>query len=263
MEPSPSLAAAARDPLSFLPGVAEQLDYYVYALVDPRDDAIFYVGKGKGDRVYQHARHAKKVDLSASRAELKLAQIQEIHRLGLEVRVEIIRHRLGEEVAFQVESAVMDAFLISGKDLTNKVSGHGADRRWRPLADIVAGYVATDVEIDLKDRVALIRISRLFNHELTADELYEKTRQWWRITPGRAEYAFAVYNGIVRAVYRIDPDKWVVWGHPPNQPVDRRMTGRRAFFGERDLVLEERYVWRDVSRYLVRGAQNPIKYVNC
>ena len=24
--------------------------YYVYALVDPRDNRIFYVGKGKGDR---------------------------------------------------------------------------------------------------------------------------------------------------------------------------------------------------------------------
>jgi hypothetical protein len=27
------------------------------ALVDPRDRRIFYVGKGKGHRVYQHARN--------------------------------------------------------------------------------------------------------------------------------------------------------------------------------------------------------------
>jgi hypothetical protein len=28
--------------------VAKQLGYYVYKLIDPRDGAVFYVGKGKG-----------------------------------------------------------------------------------------------------------------------------------------------------------------------------------------------------------------------
>jgi len=27
--------------------------------------------------------------------------------------------------------------------------------------------------------------------------------------------------------------------------------------------MEERYFWKDVSRYLSLGAQNPIRYVNC
>lgn len=29
-------------------------EYFVYALVDPRDGSIFYIGKGKGDRPRQH-----------------------------------------------------------------------------------------------------------------------------------------------------------------------------------------------------------------
>jgi hypothetical protein len=41
------------------------------------------------------------------------------------------------------------------------------------------------------------------------------------------------------------------------------MNGRCAFVGYRDGAMEERYVWRDVSRYLAPGAQNPIKYVSC
>jgi len=42
--------------LSFPLGMAEHLRYYVYALRDPRPGCgIFYVGKGKGNRVYQHA----------------------------------------------------------------------------------------------------------------------------------------------------------------------------------------------------------------
>ena len=36
---------------SFKQSVIEGLKYYVYALVDPRDNRIFYVGKGTGNRV--------------------------------------------------------------------------------------------------------------------------------------------------------------------------------------------------------------------
>jgi hypothetical protein len=41
------------------------------------------------------------------------------------------------------------------------------------------------------------------------------------------------------------------------------MDGRCAFVGYRDGAMEERYAWRDLSRYLAPGAQNPIKYVSC
>ena len=43
----------ARD--SFPEGVAEQLKWYVYRLIDPRNGETFYVGKGKGNRVFAHA----------------------------------------------------------------------------------------------------------------------------------------------------------------------------------------------------------------
>jgi hypothetical protein len=42
-------ADRSEDQLAFLPGVVERLGCYVYALVDPRDGRIFYVGKGKLD----------------------------------------------------------------------------------------------------------------------------------------------------------------------------------------------------------------------
>ena len=34
--------------------VIEQLNYYVFRLVDPRNGQTFYVGKGKGNRIFAH-----------------------------------------------------------------------------------------------------------------------------------------------------------------------------------------------------------------
>ena len=54
---------AADEVFRFLPGVAEKLGWYVYALRDPRDDMAFYVGEGRGDRTYQDAILANKQPL--------------------------------------------------------------------------------------------------------------------------------------------------------------------------------------------------------
>jgi uncharacterized protein len=135
-----------RDPLEFLPGVAEQLGWHVYALRDPRDGAVFYAGKGIGNRIYQHARQVRKL-AGQSSDQLNLARIRDIHDAGLEVRVEIIRHRIPDEKsAYEVEAAVIDSLALMGSDLTNLVGGQGAERGWRPLEDIVAEYAAEPVE---------------------------------------------------------------------------------------------------------------------
>ena len=38
--------------------VVEQLNYYVYRLIDPRNGQTFYVENGKGNRVFQHVKCA-------------------------------------------------------------------------------------------------------------------------------------------------------------------------------------------------------------
>lgn len=243
-----------RDVLSFLPGVAEKLGWYVYALRDPRDNVIFYVGKGKGDRVYQHARHATQV-AGESILTLKLQRIHSIRECGQQVGVEIIRNCIeSSDAAHDIEAAVADAFFLAKVDLTNEIRPPGTEHSWRPLEDIIVRYKAEPVEIANEHRVILIRINRLFHHAITADELYEATRQWWRVDPDhrKPEFAFSVYDGIVRAVYRIDVEGWT-----------RRDDGRRAFTGVADPEMEQQYVWKNVSHYLPTGNQNPIRYINC
>ena len=251
------VSAGARDPLAFLPGVSERFGYYVYALRDPlARDRIFYVGKGVGDRAYHHARHAKRVDKSETSAQLKLDRIRAIHAARREVGVEIIRHELRDEwEAFEIEAAVIDALKIAGVDLTNVVAGQGTSRGWRPLEELIAEYAAEPVEIEPEHRVLLIRLNHAQWRAARGrpDELYERTRASWKVAPQRRrpEWAFAVYDGIARAVYRIEG-----WERTPD--------GQRWLFnGVRDPAMEDRYLWTDVAEYLPRGARNPITYVHC
>jgi len=258
--PSPSVSTRSRDPLSFLPGVGEKLGHYAYALRDPLEDGrIFYIGKGIGDRVYAHARHARRVDPSKTSAELKLTRIQEIHDAGLEVGVELIRHNLRDEAeAFEVEAGVIDVLKIAGIELANVVAGQGAGRGWRPLEEIIAEYAAKPVEIGPEHRVLLIRLNRA--QWLAPGDLYEKTRASWTVKPERHKptWAFSVYGGIVRAVYRIES-----WERPPDEKRVGKDAGRWDFNGVRDIEMEDLYLWTDVSGYLPLGARNPITYVHC
>lgn len=218
------------------------------------------MGKGQGDRAYQHSKAAIGPDRAESRIELKLDRIRKIHERGRDAEVEIVRHGLSsEEVAFEVEAAVIDVFRKGGTKLTNVVAGHGRERGWLPLEHIEAKYAAEPVK--LEHRVLLIRLRVLPE---TEEELYRRTRKWWKLDRQRAEkveLALAVYDGVVRAVYRVDR-----WERPTAKEIsgDQKREGRWGFRGHVDRDMERLYLLRDVRSYLPRGGgQNPIKYVNC
>lgn len=237
--------------LGFLKGMGEKLGYYVYALREP-GGGIFYVGKGKGDRVYQHAVQAKAVGNEKPEA-LKLNTIKRIHNRGQAVGIEIVRHGLTSDEAYEVEAGLMDMLRLTGHHLTNTVIGKGSKSQgYMALDELRARYAAPPIMID--DRVMLVRINRAYRATMSAEELYTATREWWRVSPHhKPDYAFSVYGGIVRAVYAIDPDGW-----------ERQSAGGRwRFAGKQDLEMEKKYGWRDVSAYLPAGAQNPIRFINC
>lgn len=75
-------------------------DYYVYLLIDPRDASPFYVGKGKGSRMFTHARE-RQTRRHANRD--KHARINEIKAAGLEVIVAPLMRFETEAEAFCAE----------------------------------------------------------------------------------------------------------------------------------------------------------------
>ena len=96
--------------------------FYVYALKDPRENpaAIFYVGKGTGNRMDNHLDDQKDSD--------KVQLIKAIEDLGGEVIIEKIVDNLTENQALKIEAELIAAFGIRsrGGKLTNIVrpAGH-------------------------------------------------------------------------------------------------------------------------------------------
>ncbi|MEL7643051.1 MAG: GIY-YIG nuclease family protein, partial [bacterium] len=94
--------------------IADVLKSYVYLYIDPRNNELFYVGKGTEDRLFAHLR-----DQSESK---KVARIAEIRKNGYEPQIDVLRYGLSNSEAALVEAAVID--LIGKDNLTNKVSGY-------------------------------------------------------------------------------------------------------------------------------------------
>lgn len=234
--------------------VAEQLGHYVYLLIDPRNHAIKYVGKGSGNRPLAH--------LSDEHDSNKVEWINELRNIEKTPIIEILRYNLTKSEAFAVEAAAID--IIGLKNLKNEVRGHHSNKYGRMnLNEIQARLSAEDAVID--DSVILVRINRTFKSGMDDEDLYEITRGVWKMGERRnkAKYALAVYRGIVRGVYKIN--QW----HPAGSTKYNWRTDvfdnpeRWEFSGTvADDEIHSKYIFTRVQSYLGKS-QNSIIYINC
>ena len=94
-------------------------NYYVYRLIDPRTSHTLYVGKGCGDRVFQHVSDVKRLVANDEDLEsLKQQLIDEITADGKDVIAVIYRRGLTEKEAFEVEAALIDVGTNPGCKLS-------------------------------------------------------------------------------------------------------------------------------------------------
>jgi hypothetical protein len=76
--------------------------FYVYKLIDPRNNTPFYIGKGKGTRAFSHLNKNSKTNNPR-----KDKKIQEIYSAGLAPVVEMIISDLNEETAYKIEESII------------------------------------------------------------------------------------------------------------------------------------------------------------
>lgn len=233
--------------------IKEYLKYYVYIYIDPENNKIFYVGKGKGDRVFSHLNDSKEND--------KCKRINEIKSRGQMPKIEILIHGLEEEeTALRVEAAVID--LIGIDNLTNTMHGYRSSLYGRlSIEQLIQRY---NKEIaNIEEPSMLVRINRLFHYGMTKQELYDATRSCWRLGEDRekVKYAFAVYDGIIQEVYTVL--KWFKGGETMLSFEAERDNERWEFIGNiAPKEIREKYINKSVSHYFKQGNQSPILYVN-
>lgn len=249
-------------------------DYYVYGLIDPRTNQIFYIGKGSGNRVFEHEKESQN---SPNSDKLKLKTIHDIKSLGLSVRKIIINSNLTESEAFAAETALINAFnYVSDIGLTNIVAGHHFAEALS-VKDFEKIYGAEELsKDDVKHKILVIKINKLYRRNISANELYDSVRGIWRASMNSAQSVddvFGVYNSLIVAVYK--PTKWYKCKEAPEKRPRRDeiltpQAENRIFFVdenfEKGIPHDENaafYNGKSIAGLkLNQGAQNPITYLN-
>ena len=122
-----------------------------------------------------------------------------------------------------------------------------------------------ETQLNITEPVIAININQTYRYGISANELYDCTRGIWRLSKSRAEhaqYAFAVYKGIIREVYEVK--QWFPAGSTKYQ---RRQFNTAQFINRYEFIgkvasdeIRDKYVNKQMPEL---HSQNPIRYYNC
>lgn len=235
----------------------EKLKYYVYALKNPSNNEVFYIGKGKENRIFDHVVE----DLNLEKA--KIAKILEIQSKGNDVIREIIHFGLSESEALAAETTLINYIGLS--KLTNQVLGHKSEGKY--LVDTFEETYSAEA-VEIKHNVMLIKITH-YSNDFNDNEIYDQVRGYWKISLASAkkvDYIFAIYKGLIKGVYV--PQKWFrvdlnMDNHdaPRNYELKQGGNHGRVYFKgiQADQKILDYYLNKDIS-YKIKKTQNPISY---
>ncbi len=239
----------------FTAEVTEQLKYYVYRLIDPRNGQTFYVGKGKGNRLYAHINDALKnfdgesyIDKDEDEISAKIKIIREIRTAGLEVIHVIQRYGMTENEAFEVEAALIDCYA----GLTNLQSGHYSDRGVNN-AEVLQRELSYEEFEDQPDlKYCIIKINNYWIND--RGNIYDTVRMHWKVNLNRVQkipYVLASHNGVIEEVYKVDR-----WYKAEDVPGRCMFEGTVASDEIRNLFVKKRLP----KRYIKKGMASPVLY---
>lgn len=121
--------------------------FYVYELYDPRDEIVFYVGKGQKGRIHQHEVEARK-----GRQSRKCDKIREIEAAGLSIGKRKVSKHAVELDAYEAEAALICEYGLAR--LTNVSPGGG-------------GVFSAGPSV-YEDRMTIVRATPLFQRTQAA-----------------------------------------------------------------------------------------------
>jgi hypothetical protein len=239
----------------------ETLGAYVYALFDPRNSTLpFYVGKGRGNRVFDHAQGVIP-DVDGLQQSSKLRLIRDIYASGLEVIHKILRFGMPDDEALRLEATLIDFInFIEPDRLTNEVSGQGVAEGFFDTRDLAISLAAEPLNSG-QTKILLVKIERRWTALVESHgagsavpdkEVFEATRGDWKLSLDRArsvQYVLAVARGLVRGVYA--PKLWGEAGYE----------NRKRIVNIDESAALPSWTGRSVAHLFSRGSQNPLRYL--
>jgi hypothetical protein len=234
--------------------VSAKLAAYVYALADPRaggalKDRIFYIGKGNGNRCFNHA----KIEMDGEplkEGEHKLAKIREIRSAGHDVEVFIVRHALTDPEALALEAA-----LIPMLGETNKVAGHGDRGLWlteNKLKEMHDKPIERgDIDL-LRGNVLFVSLNQQDTTKLSKgveDEVAKATLGNWNLNARdsrRVDCVVGVKNSLIISIFETEKTPDNITRFDRLSAPTKGAHGRSRFFGTRRGDLEEQLKGRTV-----------------
>ena len=265
---SPHITAFSEKALSAISG------YYVYALIDPRSNDVFYIGKGIGNRVFSHEAESGK---SSESEKEKIRRIQDIESNGFSVKRIMVNWGLSEQEAFAAEASLINLFnIVSDNRLTNIVAGHHVHESLTvENFELMHGAESLKIE-EIKHNILVIKINKQYRKDMSDYEIYDAVRGMWRVSLNsikskKIRYVFAVYNSLIVGVYK--PDEWhYVYENidlPQRDKMDNdtfeRLKNRVYFICERYNELDDEgrfYLHKSIAELKVnQSAQNPVSYL--
>lgn len=236
------------------------LGYYVYMLIDPRNEKPFYVGKGVNNRVFDHIRNAM------DNPTISTEKCDVIREIGPDkVKHVIVTHGLSTEAdAYRIEAVLIDVLNYSGLPLTNKATGQHANESGIMTTDEIKRlYNAPELK-HINDDCVIININGLYNRAMGMNDIYRATKETWRIAKRRLKnikYVLSEYRGLIVEVFEVD--KWYPKERPYGIKSKRAGQTYTGYGFDGHLAPDEirrLYINKSIAHQKEKGKANPITY---
>ena len=238
----------------------QALGYYVYMLIDPRDDKPFYVGKGINNRVFDHIKYA------VDNPHVFTEKCDTIREIGAEnVKHVIVTHGLAnEKEAYKIEAIVIDLLNYLHLQLTNEVSGHHADECGiLTVEEVCRLYNASPLK-HIDENCVIININGQYNRSMEKDAIYKATKECWRIARHKLnhiKYVLSEYRGLIIEVFEVQ--NWYSKERPYG--MKSKKAGQTYIgYGFNGIIapneIRQKYINKSIAHLKVQGRAYPITY---